>query len=158
MSSIVVVGACTPDSSTVTTEDGLAEYTAVISQIRVFMSGQLRDLVSSDHGPVKEEDYTGIKAETLKLLDNTTQILQTSYRESSDELRSNCNFLMITVYLNSLMEDLERLGACRTECPDAELQTIKQHIELNHNDLDKRSGACSEYLTSRRQAQSPALP
>ena len=136
---------CASESS-VQLQENTSTDRATIIQMNRFLSGQLKGLVSSEFGELANYDYTSIRESIEKLLDNTNNILLTSYRESSKEYRNKCNFLMITVGMKSLLEEIDRLDECKEGCSEVQLGKIKEHIKSKYDYLTLKSSFCSQYL------------
>ncbi len=120
----------------------LLENTTIV-QLNYLLSGQLKDLVSYKAGKLKNNDHAGIRTAINTLLDNTNKILITSYRERSEEYRRECDFLFISIVLDSF---LDRLDKCISDCTDVQLDNIKYKIKFDYDDLRLLSSSCSQYL------------
>ena len=117
-----------------------------IKQINRFLSGQSKEFVSIELGELTTYDYISIRESIDGLLNNTNNILWTSYRESSKEYRKKCNFLMISVSLESLLEKFNELDECKDDCSDVQLAKIKRRIKYEYDYLTLKSSSCSQLL------------
>ena len=118
-----------------------------LNEIESLLAGELKSLVLFNK---TNFDFiravTNIANSVENIEEKSKKIILTTYRSSSKEYKTNCNFVQITVYLGSLRKALDDFKKCGRECNDPELSRIKHNLFHDYSDLQSKVKRCRNYL------------